>query len=107
MASLPAGLDYVAVVVEGEGTTVVLPRTSADAHGLPYHYVAALITLRVRSDLAAVGLTAAVATALATAGISVNVMAGLHHDHLFVPADRADAALDVLHSLTTGSPVEP
>jgi uncharacterized protein len=106
MASVPADLDYVAVVSEDEGTTVVLPRESADARGLPYDYVAAQITLTVRSSLAAVGLTAAVTTALAAAGISANVVAGFHHDHLFVPAGRATAALAVLRSLTTGSPAE-
>ena len=49
------------------------------------------------------GLTAAVSTALAGAAISCNVLAGFHHDHLFVPADRADEALDVLLALTTGA----
>ena len=107
MASVPADIDYVAVVLEEEGTTVVLPRESADAHGLAYDDVAAQITLTVRSSLAAVGLTAAVATALAGAGISCNVVAGFHHDHLFVPADRADAAMAVLRSLAPGSPAEP
>ena len=52
------------------------------------------ITLGVRSSLEAVGLTAAVAAALTDAGISANVVAAFHHDHVFVPADRAEAALD-------------
>jgi hypothetical protein len=60
---------------------------------------AAWITLSVYSDLHAVGLTAAVAAALASEGISCNVVAALRHDHLFVPVDRADDALTVLERL--------
>jgi uncharacterized protein len=88
-----------AIIREREGATVVLRRADADAAGIPYDYVAAWITLTVHSDLAAVGLTAAVATALADAGISCNVLAGFHHDHLLVPADRRDHALETLAAL--------
>ncbi len=42
------------------------------------------------------GLTAAVATALAKEGIACNVVAALRHDHLFVPYDRAAEAMEVL-----------
>ena len=53
----------------------------------------------MHSALDAVGLTAAVAGALAEAGISCNVLAGAHHDHLLVPVDRADDALVALAQL--------
>ncbi len=46
--------------------------------------------------LSAVGLTAVFAGALAAAGISANVVAGFHHDHVFVPLALADEALGVL-----------
>jgi len=46
-----------------------------------------------------VGLTAAVARALADAGIACNVIAAVHHDHLFVPVEQADAALTALSAL--------
>ena len=74
-------------------------RERADALGVSYDYLAAWITLRVHSALDAVGLTAAVSTALAGAGISCNVIAGYHHDHLLVPADRAADALEALSGL--------
>jgi hypothetical protein len=61
--------------------------------------VAGWITLRVTSALDAVGLTAAVAGELAQAGLSCNVIAGYHHDHLFVPYDRAPSAVAVLEAL--------
>jgi PhnB protein len=94
------GLHPVVTVLEDEGVTLVLEQGEADRHGLGYQYVAAMITLRVRSALDEVGLTAAVATALTEHGISCNVVAGHFHDHLFVPPDRGEEAVDVLTSLT-------
>jgi hypothetical protein len=99
----PAGVRPFATVDEEEGLTLVLRREDADRAGLAYEYVAALITLEVHSDLAAVGLTAAVSGALAAAGISCNVLAGAFHDHLLVPADRADEALRILAELGSGA----
>ncbi|MHA6798529.1 ACT domain-containing protein [Bounagaea algeriensis] len=93
----------VVAVREAEGTTLVLPRAQADEAGLPYEYVAAQITLRVHSALDAVGLSAAVSTALADAGLSCNIVAGYHHDHLFVPAEHARHALQVLRELATSA----
>ena len=91
----------VATIREPEGITLVVKQEVADGLGLAYTYRAAWITLRVHSDLSAVGLTAAVATALAAEGISCNAMAGYYHDHLFVDVERAEAALEVLRRLTT------
>lgn len=91
--------DAIAVFRESEGTTVILPLDHAIARTVRSQLDAAWITLRVHSDLAAVGLTAAVSTALAEAGISCNIIAAVHHDHLFVPAADADRAMDVLRAL--------
>ncbi len=96
---VPTGLRPVVTVAEPEGVTFVVSEEEADSLGLPHTFTAAWITLRVHSALDAVGLTAAVATALADRGISCNVVAGFHHDHLFVPADDADRALAALDSL--------
>ena len=90
-----------ALVREEEGVSVVLDRGRADELGLSYDFVAAWITLSVHSALEAVGLTAAVAAALTEAGISCNVIAGYHHDHLLVPADRGEEAVAVLRGLST------
>ena len=104
IASVPAlhvvWLPAEAVIHEDEGPTVVLRREDADRFEIAYDFVAAWITLTVHSSLEAVGLTAAFSTALADAGISCNVLAGFHHDHLLVPADRRDDALEVLAALT-------
>ena len=94
-----ASLPSAATVVEDEGITHVVERHVADEHGLAYDFVGVWLTLRVHSALDAVGLTAAVAGALAEAGISCNVLAGAHHDHLLVPVDRAADALVALAQL--------
>jgi hypothetical protein len=91
-----AGLPALATVVEDEGVTVVLRRGDAERLGIGFDWVGAWITLRVHSALEAVGFTAAVSAALTEAGISCNVLAGNHHDHLLVPADRTKDALAVL-----------
>ncbi|MFE4455038.1 ACT domain-containing protein [Streptomyces sp. NPDC056796] len=100
---VPAGVTPVVTVSEQEGLTLVVPEAQAVAAGLAYHFAAGWITLRVHSALDAVGLTAAVALALTDAGISCNVVAGYHHDHLFVPYARATDAVGVLEALAAES----
>ena len=50
---------------------------------------------------------AAVAGALAEAGISANVVAAYHHDHIFVPAADAERALATLRALSARSRGRP
>jgi len=76
-----------AIVREEEGVTRVGP----DPEG-----AWARISLGVHSSLDAVGLTAALSARLAEAGISANIVAGCYHDHLFIPWDRREEALDCL-----------
>jgi uncharacterized protein len=92
----PAAL---ATFAEDEGTSLILPEATARTLGFPTGLPMACITLTVHSALDGIGLTAAVATALATAGIPCNMVAAFHHDHVFVPADRADDALSTLKAL--------
>jgi hypothetical protein len=46
-----------------------------------------------------VGLTAAISTALADAGISCNMVAALNHDHVFVPVSDASRAMALIRAL--------
>ena len=46
-----------------------------------------------------VGFLAAITTRLAAAGVSVNAVSAFHHDHLFVPYDRADDTLTLLQNM--------
>ena len=94
-----AALDPVVVVRETEALTVVVTVAAARGQGLPTAPAMRMITLDVHSDLEAVGLTAAFTTALTEAGISANVIAGYHHDHIFVPNIQADEAMRALEAL--------
>lgn len=84
-----------AMVREDEGMTLVI-RARRDDPGPVF----AGITLQVHSALEGVGLTAAVATALAKAGIPCNIIAAYHHDHLFVPWDQREDALEILRAVS-------
>jgi len=103
----PPDVDIRAMVHEDEGVSCVLERAEADRRALPYDEVLSWITLGVSSSLSAVGLTAIVSGALARFGISCNVVAGYHHDHLLVPRGRASEALAVLHALGCVGPEGP
>ncbi|HEV7255610.1 MAG TPA: ACT domain-containing protein [Mesorhizobium sp.] len=96
-------LNPLGVFREAEGLSLILSRKTAEHAGLACSSPMRAITLSVHSSLEAVGLTAAVAAKLTEKGISANVVAAYHHDHVFVPAARADDALAALVSLQIGS----
>ena len=79
-----------ALIREEEGLTAI----RAESHG-----TWARISFEVYSSLEAVGLTAALSSALADAGISANIVAALRHDHIFVPWDRREEALRCIEAL--------
>ena len=83
-----------ALMREDEGLTSIQP----DPEGQW-----ARISLEVHSSLDAVGLTAELSARLTEKGISANIVAALHHDHLFVPWDRREEALAILHGLEGGA----
>jgi hypothetical protein len=90
-AEATAAGDVFALIREAEGVTLIRPGTGW-----------ARITLTIHSSLEAVGLTAAVAGALADCGIGANLIAAVHHDHVFVPWSRRDEAMAVLRMLSAG-----
>ncbi len=89
-------LKPLATFTETEGLTVLVLKHLADKYGVYYETVYKCITLAVHSSLDAVGLTAAVSTKLAEHNISANVIAAYHHDHIFVQAEHAHIALNLL-----------
>ena len=93
-------LNPLCMVREEEGTTLILEKPVADKNNLLYDGVYHKITLHVHSSLEAVGLTAAFSKALTDHNISANVIAGYYHDHIFVPKERAEAAMAALQELT-------
>ena len=94
-----AALDPIGQFREKEGCTLIVERSAAVREGLEFGSTFRMITLDVHSSLEAVGFLAAVTSHLAESGISTNAVAGYYHDHLFVPADRADDALSRLLAL--------
>ncbi|AOE49947.1 ACT domain-containing protein [Kangiella sediminilitoris] len=98
--SIPTGISPLGTFKEPEGLTVICRKEEADVAGLSYSLVMRLITLKVHSSLSAVGMTAAITKILTEADISANVVAAYHHDHIFVPSERAEEALHLLTKVT-------
>lgn len=95
-------LKPVASFTETEGLSLIIPLALARQHGIAYSGIFKQISLSVYSSLDAVGLTATIANALAARGISANVVAAYHHDHIFVPSDKAEASMQALNDLCHG-----
>jgi hypothetical protein len=91
--------DVVSSIQEPEGLSLIVCEQRAHELGLPILLRCAWITLKVHSNLQAVGLTASFSRALADQGIACNVVAGAHHDHIFVPIAAAAAAVEALNNL--------
>ena len=98
-ANAPIPGDAIMLFREDEGLTVVF---EADAAMPEAQW--AQITLRIHSSLDAVGMMAAIATALADRGIPCNAVSAYYHDHLFVPWERRAEAMRALHALGEGLP---
>jgi len=100
---IPDGLQPMMAFREAEGLTMILGEEEARHVGLTAIFPCRLVTLEIHSSLDAVGFLAAVTAHLARLGIGVNPVAAYHHDHLFVPADRAGDALEALKALAKES----
>jgi uncharacterized protein len=98
--SMDPSLKPMALVAEEDGLTVVTPSRNVAGKIFEMSGPMARITLTVHSSLEAIGLTAAVATALTARNISANVIAGFKHDHVFVRWDQRDMAMDTLNKLS-------
>ncbi|TPM91495.1 ACT domain-containing protein [Mesorhizobium sp. B2-1-3A] len=97
--SQPRNLDPVMLFREREGTTLIVTEEAAKAAGLTASFRCRMITLNIHSSLEAVGFLAAITTRLAAAGMGVNPVSAFYHDHLFVPAERAEEAMVLLRGL--------
>lgn len=99
----PAGLEPMMLFREREGITLILREEDANAASLNVAFRCRMVTLNIHSSLEAVGFLAAITTRLATAGMGVNPVSAFYHDHLFVPADRAEEAMELLCQLAKDS----
>lgn len=89
-----------AMVRETEGVTLILREAHANEVVNVQAEPFARIELKVFSSLEAVGLTAAFSQCLKSVGISANVIAGFHHDHILVPWRERNSALSALQALS-------
>ncbi|KAJ5899481.1 hypothetical protein N7495_004225 [Penicillium taxi] len=89
------------IVQEAEGTTIVTTEAIAAAHSFEeVVFPCRKISLTIHSSLEAVGLIAAITNRLKDYSISTNVVSGFFHDHIYVPAGRADDAMLVLERIS-------
>ena len=98
-----SAMDYVMSYREAESITLILRRENALAYGVGVEYPCRQITLNIHSSLEAVGFLAAITSELAGQGISVNAVSAFYHDHLFVPEDRADEAMNILKQMAVAA----
>jgi len=89
----------ISIFEEEEGKSLLIPVDLAKESGFSVAQPMSCITLNVYSSLDGVGLTAAVATALGENSIPCNMIAAFHHDHVFVPSEMSDQAMEVLTTL--------
>lgn len=96
-------LKPICVFREEGGVTLILEQQHAESAQLEYSGKWSLITCKVNSSLAAVGFLAAMSKVLAEDGIPCNAVSAYYHDHLFVPADRAQDAMGILTQLSAAN----
>ena len=94
--------DAIMLFREQEGTTIVVAVDQVAVADTQDKALWAQITLRIHSSLEAVGMLAAIASALAARDIPCNAVSAYYHDHLFVPWTRRDEAIDALRELSGG-----
>ena len=82
-----------------EGPSYILKKTDAQRNNSSYIFPCRCLLLNQQTKLSAVGITAKIATALASEKIPCNVVAGYHHDYFFVPEENANRALHILQTI--------
>ena len=95
--------DIVVYIKEKEGFTLVMEKNKAISLGLDFEFISSWITLNVHSSLNAVGFNSIISNSLSKNNISCNVIAGFHHDHLFVSLNNAKRAISILKNLSRNS----
>ena len=91
---------------EKEGLTVIVTLEQALEYDLSFDAAWAWIELEVHSSLSAVGFIAAISSKLAQAGISLNVVSAYYHDHLFVPWESREDAMQQLQELSAAASIQ-
>lgn len=93
-------LNPIMMFREAEGLTLILSQAVSVEAEIDYEFPCRMITLNIHSSLDAVGFLARITTTLARLDMGVNPVSAFYHDHLFVPVEKADEALEALIALT-------
>ena len=92
-------LNPICTFMEEEGVSIIIKRDEADINNIQYESIFKMITLNIHSSLNAVGFLSVITSELAKHNISVNPVSAYYHDHLFVPAARAEQVVTILNQL--------
>lgn len=92
-------LSVLSTFREEENLSLIIPRNQAEEYHLNYNGVYRKITLNIHSSLEAVGFLSCITTELTKHNIPANAVSAYYHDHLFIPADRADECMQALHKM--------
>ena len=88
-----------ACFIEDEGVSLILPRAEAVRLGLIFDLTLRHITLFARVPPDVIGMTRAVLRVLEKREIPASPVSAAHNDHVFVPARRADEAVDAIRAM--------
>lgn len=96
---VPSGLNPLMTCREPEGLTMLLDEADLARSGLPHAFFCKGIALHTNSSLYAIGFLAAISETLAKQAMSINIVSAFNRDYVFVPAARAEEAVEVLKKL--------
>ena len=88
---------------EANGISLVLEKSVAEEHALPYSGVWSMIAFKIHSDLSNVGFLAAVTFRLSSSGIRAKPVSAFSEDFLFVPRQDIEQVRSLLKELSAGS----
>jgi hypothetical protein len=88
---------------EANGISLVLERSVAEQHSLPYSGVWSMIAFKVHSELSNVSFLAAVTFRLSSSGIRAKPVSAFSEDFLFVPQQDVHQVRSLLKELSAGS----
>lgn len=87
---------------ELEGFTAILERSYAEQKQFLWKFPCKMITLQAYSGLDTIGFLGTILPRLAELGIATNVVSAFHHDHFFVPENKAEETMTALVAISSG-----
>jgi uncharacterized protein len=85
-------------VKENEGFTIIADKKYFETNGIKYDCPFAKLTIETHTSLDLIGLTAVLSKKLADNNIPANIIAGYYHDHIFVPYELRQKAIDLINN---------